>query len=176
MLIYWCTRIAWQLRGPRHPKGRASGRQPVQLAVVHLLLWLHDCRISTELGAAEISRGEMAGGKLGDMVRIKGPLAAVQPLTKHRGGITLLHIPCSSFGSLFAVRLFLGLAEACIVPSFLLILSMFFTYQEQAVLMPIMWSVGNASPITSGLLSYGVLWIHTGSFSPWKWLMCKYIL
>lgn len=48
---------------------------------------------------------------------------------------------------------------------------MFFTYGEQAVMMPVMWSIGNASPITSGLLSYGVLWIDTGSFSPWKWFM-----
>ncbi|KAF5859144.1 hypothetical protein ETB97_003236 [Aspergillus alliaceus] len=87
------------------------------------------------------------------------------------GGITLLHIPCNSFATLFVVRFFLGVAEASIVPAFLLILSMFFTYQEQAVLMPIMWSVGNASPITSGLLSYGVLWIKTGTFAPWKWFM-----
>ncbi|KAJ6787508.1 hypothetical protein PWT90_02271 [Aphanocladium album] len=87
------------------------------------------------------------------------------------GAITLLHIPCHNFASLFVVRLLLGLAEACIVPSFLLIMSMFFTYQEQAVIMPIMWSIGNSSPITSGLLSYGVLHIHTGHFAPWKWLM-----
>ncbi|KAJ3499286.1 hypothetical protein NLG97_g457 [Lecanicillium saksenae] len=87
------------------------------------------------------------------------------------GAITLLHIPCHNFASLFVVRFLLGLAEACIVPSFLLIMSMFFTYQEQAVIMPIMWSVGNSSPITSGLLSYGVLHIHTGHFAPWKWLM-----
>lgn len=88
-----------------------------------------------------------------------------------RGGITLLHIPCNSFASLFVVRFLLGLSEACIVPAFLLTMSMFFTYQEQAVLMPIMWSIGNASPITSGLLSYGVLWIKTDGFAPWKWFM-----
>ncbi|KAJ5391450.1 hypothetical protein N7509_006940 [Penicillium cosmopolitanum] len=87
------------------------------------------------------------------------------------GGITLLHIPCNSFASLFVVRFFLGVAEACIVPAFLLSMSMFFTYGEQAVMMPIMWSIGNSSPITSGLLSYGVLWIKTGDFSPWKWFM-----
>lgn len=85
------------------------------------------------------------------------------------GAILLLHIPCNSFASLFVVRFLLGVAEACIVPAFLLILSMFFTYDEQAVLMPCMWAIGNSSPITSGLLSYGVLWIDTGSFSPWKW-------
>ncbi|KAL4995384.1 major facilitator superfamily domain-containing protein [Aspergillus recurvatus] len=87
------------------------------------------------------------------------------------GCIILLHAPCNSFASLFVVRFFLGLAEACIVPAFLIIMSMFFTYGEQAVIMPIMWSIGNASPITSGLLSYGVLWIDTGDFAPWKWFM-----
>lgn len=92
-------------------------------------------------------------------------------LTPVRGGITLLHIPCNSFATLFVVRFFLGVAEACIVPAFLLSMSMFFTYGEQAVMMPIMWSIGNSSPITSGLLSYGVLWINTGTFSPWKWFM-----
>ncbi|KAL7941292.1 major facilitator superfamily domain-containing protein [Trichoderma barbatum] len=87
------------------------------------------------------------------------------------GGITLLHIPCNNFASLFVVRFLLGLSESCIVPAFLLSMSMFFTYQEQAVMMSVMWSIGNSSPITSGFLSYGVLWIDTGSFHPWKWLM-----
>ncbi|KAF2159170.1 hypothetical protein M409DRAFT_71184 [Zasmidium cellare ATCC 36951] len=87
------------------------------------------------------------------------------------GAILLLHIPCDSFATLFVVRFLLGLAEACIVPAFLLTLNMFFTYDEQAVLMPCMWAIGNSSPITSGLLSYGVLFIKTGSFSPWKWFM-----
>ncbi|KAL4760338.1 major facilitator superfamily domain-containing protein [Aspergillus foveolatus] len=85
--------------------------------------------------------------------------------------IILLHAPCNSSASLFVVRFLLGLAEACIVPAFLIIMSMFFTYGEEAVIMPIMWSIGNASPITSGLLSYGVLWIDTGDFAPWKWFM-----
>lgn len=91
----------------------------------------------------------------------------------YRGGITLLHTPCQNFASLFVVRFFLGVAEASIVPAFLLSMSMFFTYDEQAVMMPIMWSIGNASPITSGLLSYGVLWSDTGNFAPWKWFMGK---
>ncbi|KZZ94378.1 Major facilitator superfamily domain, general substrate transporter [Moelleriella libera RCEF 2490] len=75
------------------------------------------------------------------------------------------------FASLFVVRFLLGLAEACVLPSLLLILSMFFTYQEQGVLMSIVWAIGNASPIASGLLSYAVLWIDTRGFAPWKWLM-----
>lgn len=50
---------------------------------------------------------------------------------------------------------------------------MFFTYDEKAVLMPIMWAVRNSSPITSGLLCYGVLFIKTGTFAPWKCFMSK---
>lgn len=90
-----------------------------------------------------------------------------------RSGFIYLHIACKDFAGLFVVRFLLGTAEACIVPSFLLILSMFFTYDEQAVLMPCMWAIGNGSPVTSGLLSYGVLFIKTGSFAPWKWFMGK---
>ncbi|KAF8848455.1 MFS general substrate transporter [Acephala macrosclerotiorum] len=86
-------------------------------------------------------------------------------------GFLYLHAACHDFAGLFVIRFLLGIAEACVVPSFLLILSMFFTYDEQAVLMPCMWAIGNSSPITSGLLSYGVLFIKTGSFAPWKWFM-----
>jgi MFS family permease len=93
-----------------------------------------------------------------------------------RGCILLLHIPCKSFAALFVVRFLLGLAEACIVPSFLLILSMFFTYDEQSVLMTCMWAAGNSSPITSGLISYGVLWINTGNFAPWRWFYRKCLI
>jgi len=53
---------------------------------------------------------------------------------------------------------------------------MFFTYDEQSVLTPVMWAAGNSSPITSGLLSYGVLWIKTGHLEPWKWFMGEALL
>ncbi|KAK4950464.1 hypothetical protein LTR10_011446 [Elasticomyces elasticus] len=85
------------------------------------------------------------------------------------GSILLLHIPCNSYASFAVVRVLLGITEACIVPAFLLLMSMFFTYDEQSVLMPCMWAIGNSSPITSELLSYGVLWIDTGDFAPWRW-------
>ena len=133
--------------------------------------------MATEPGIAEIPRREMVVYQPHRMVSawliqlITSTTSNI--LTRSRGGVLLLHIPCNSFGSFFAIRILLGLAEACIVPSFLLILSMFFTYDEQAVLMPCMWAIGNSSPITSGLLSYGVLWINTGSFAPWKWFMGK---
>ena len=108
--------------------------------------------------------------EFGRMVRIPHR-GEYMVLILSRAGFLYLHIACSNFAGLFVVRFFLGTAEACIVPSFLLILSMFFTYDEQAVLMPCMWAIGNSSPVTSGLLSYGVLFIKTESFAPWKWFM-----
>jgi hypothetical protein len=37
--------------------------------------------------------------------------------------------------------------------------------------MPCIWAIGNRSPVTPDLLSYGGLFIKTGSFAPWKWFM-----
>lgn len=45
---------------------------------------------------------------------------------------------CNSFGTLFGVQILLSLAEACIVPSLFIVLSMSLTYDEQTVLMQIM--------------------------------------
>lgn len=102
------------------------------------------------------------------------PKAQGSGIDFYSGVITSLQIPCNNFASLFVVRFFLGLSEACIVPAFLLSMSMFFTRQEQPIMMSVMWFIGNSSPITSGFLSYGVLWIHTGSFHPRKWPMGTY--
>lgn len=179
-----------ELFNPWYTQRRSSQLQPIQLALLYLLSWVRNvflhtldcskvlnaglqlliCGIPTELGTATLPRRQMAGCKPDCLVRQK-PHGQWHMLTKPRGGITLLHIPCTNFAGLFVVRFLLGMAEACIVPAFLLTLSMFFTYDEQAILMPCMWAVGNASPITSGLLSYATLFIHTGSFSSWKWFM-----
>ena len=126
--------------------------------------------MASKLGASALSRRKMVVFEFGRMVRIPHR-GEYMVLILSRAGFLYLHIACSNFAGLFVIRFFLGTAEACIVPSFLLILSMFFTYDEQAVLMPCMWAIGNSSPITSGLLSYGVLFIKTGSFAPWKWFM-----
>lgn len=132
--------------------------------------------MATKLGFAEVSGGQVVGREFSNMVSASILCQWLLLIHSYRGGITLLHIPCNSFASLFVVRFLLGLSEACIVPAFLLSMSMFFTYQEQAVMMPIMWSIGNASPITSGLLSYGVLWIKTDGFAPWRWFMGWFLL
>ena len=169
---------ARQLRNPGNHGRCAPKFDSVQLAFVDLLSGIPDSGVAAELGPAAISRWEVACWKFDRLVRSPSPLLHLHIrkfitgiLTRDRGCIILLHAPCNSFASLFVVRFLLGLAEACIVPAFLIIMSMFFTYGEQAVIMPIMWSIGNASPITSGLLSYGVLWIDTGDFAPWKWFM-----
>lgn len=133
--------------------------------------------MASELGSPEISRGQMASIKFNNLVDLTSPTVIFGQILimLPRSAFIYLHIACSNFAGLFIVRFLLGIAEACVVPSFVLILSMFFTYDEQAVLMPCMWAIGNSSPITSGLLSYGVLFIKTGDFAPWKWFMGKFL-
>jgi MFS family permease len=129
--------------------------------------------MASKLGSSALPCWEMARIESDSVVSIQYT-QTVHVLSPSRAGFLYLHAACHNFAGLFVVRFFLGTAEACVVPSFLLILSMFFTYDEQAVLMPCMWAIGNSSPITSGLLSYGVLFIKTGSFAPWKWFMSMY--
>lgn len=83
--------------------------------------------------------------------------------------LILSQMACRSFGSLFALRFLLGISEACVVPAFLITLNMFFTHDESATLMPIMWAAGNSSPISNGLLSYAVLHINKGGLAHWEW-------
>ena len=60
-----------------------------------------------------------------------------------------------SSGGLFGLRFLLSVLEACAVPALLLSENHFFTHDEQAVIHTFIWAIGNASPITSGLLTYG---------------------
>ncbi len=44
----------------------------------------------------------------------------------------LCHAAATSFGGLFACRVFLGICEGAITPGFLIVTSMFYTRQEQS--------------------------------------------
>ncbi|CAK7206252.1 hypothetical protein SEUCBS139899_009039 [Sporothrix eucalyptigena] len=81
--------------------------------------------------------------------------------------IIMLHAACSDFGGIATVRLFLGIAEAAVAPSFSILIGTFYKREEQA-LRQCFWFVGNAlAGVFGGLISYGVAHITTG-FPPWK--------
>lgn len=59
---------ARELCDPWYSGGRASQFDPVQLALLHLLLWLPAGRIPAELGASAVPGGQMAGREPGHLV------------------------------------------------------------------------------------------------------------
>ncbi|KAI0819031.1 MFS general substrate transporter [Irpex lacteus] len=83
----------------------------------------------------------------------------------------LCHAAATSFGGLFACRVFLGICEGAITPGFLIVTSMFYTRQEQSQRVGYWFLMNGAAIILLGLVSYGFLHSHTHSFMPWQWLM-----
>ena len=81
----------------------------------------------------------------------------------------MLHPVCYNFSGFYAVRFFLGMLEACVSPSLILIVSMWYKQNERAT--RIGWFyVGNLSTsIVGGAVAYGVTF-YQGSIAPWKLL------
>ncbi|KAJ7141964.1 major facilitator superfamily domain-containing protein [Mycena crocata] len=81
------------------------------------------------------------------------------------------HAACTSFGSLFAVRLILGMCEGSITAGFMIVSSMFYTRTEQTLRVGYWFLMNGTAQIISGFISFGTLHIKTAGFEPWQWLM-----
>lgn len=99
----------------------------------------------------------------------------------------LCHAACKSFGSLFAVRLIMGIAEGAITPGFMLLTSMFYTRVEQtrrvgywceSPCLLCLFCLFNGSCtvlmngvaiIILGFVAFGVLHTTNENFQPWQW-------
>ncbi|KAH9917079.1 MFS general substrate transporter [Fomitopsis serialis] len=76
------------------------------------------------------------------------------------------HAACKNFGGLFACRFILGICEGSITAGFMIVTSMFYTRKEQTL------RIGYWCPqIVIGFISFGSLYIKTGNFKPWQWLV-----
>ncbi|KAL1873791.1 hypothetical protein Plec18167_006309 [Paecilomyces lecythidis] len=84
--------------------------------------------------------------------------------------IIFLHCTAKNYGGLIALRLLLGVFEACLVPAMEITLGMFFPPIEQGLLQPIFWISCMAAPIPGGFIAYGLLY-STSSIRPWKFFM-----
>jgi len=84
--------------------------------------------------------------------------------------IILLHCAASSYGGLIALRLFLGMFEAVIVPAIEMTLGMFFKPEEQALMQPIFWISCMGAPLPAGFIAYGLLFSKSRVL-PWKFFM-----
>jgi MFS family permease len=84
------------------------------------------------------------------------------------GGITAAIAGVNNYRGLLAARIILGLTEATIVPSLLLISSQWYTKSEQATRFAC-WIAGvGAGQIVGGLSSYGFLQIQGASLASWQ--------
>ncbi|KAK4946608.1 hypothetical protein LTR10_014460 [Elasticomyces elasticus] len=71
------------------------------------------------------------------------------------GTVCMLQAAVFSFSGFFAIRFFLGMLEACISPAFVILSSMLWTREEQALRTSFWLSTNGVSSILGALLAYG---------------------
>jgi MFS family permease len=79
----------------------------------------------------------------------------------------MCHAAGHNFGSLAAVRVFLGALEAGCNPACMILFGMFYTREEQPLRMGIWIGFGGIANILSGIIGYGIGHV-TGPLSVWK--------
>jgi MFS family permease len=83
------------------------------------------------------------------------------------GGVCMLQAAVFNFAGFFAVRFFLGMLEGCISPAFVILTSMLWTRQEQALRTSFWLSTNGVSSILGALLAYGSG--HAGHLAVANW-------
>ncbi|KAL4399741.1 transmembrane transporter [Malassezia pachydermatis] len=81
---------------------------------------------------------------------------------------------CHTYGSFLAVRFFLGLFEAAITPSFILLTGRFYTRKEQVIRMNIWFSMNGIAQILAGAATYAVSVNSLSLISRWQELFLVY--
>ncbi|KAK5120441.1 hypothetical protein LTR85_006380 [Meristemomyces frigidus] len=85
------------------------------------------------------------------------------------GGLVMLHAVCHNFAGFYALRFFLGMLEACVSPSLILIVSMWYKSNERATRIGWFYAGNLATSIVGGAVAYGVTF-YQGAIAPWKLL------
>ncbi|KAG6000681.1 hypothetical protein E4U54_001335 [Claviceps lovelessii] len=98
-----------------------------------------------------------------------GPARALPIMMFTFGSMTLLTAAVRSFSALFAVRWFLGMAEAAFFPTVIYYLTTFYRRGELARRLAIFYAASNMAGAFSGLLAFGVFHIRSG-LSSWRYL------
>lgn len=86
----------------------------------------------------------------------------------------MLHATAFNYGSLVAVRFFLGMAEAGLAPLAVHYLSMFYTRREMPLRMCIILSFNGLFYILSALMGYGLGHATSAPVPPWKLVYLTY--
>lgn len=98
------------------------------------------------------------------------------PLAKYLGGhvilwgaLVMLHSVCSTFSGFYALRFFLGMLEACVSPTLILIVSMWYKQNERASRIGWFYAGNLSTSLVGGGVAYGVTF-YSGALAPWKLL------
>ncbi|GJE84700.1 MFS general substrate transporter [Phanerochaete sordida] len=84
------------------------------------------------------------------------------------GMIMMLHAVPKSFGPFFVLRLLLGALESCVAPILILIISMFYTKNEQARRISWFYLMNGVSGIFGGFVAYGISFDTSATIAPYK--------
>lgn len=85
------------------------------------------------------------------------------------GVLVMLHAVCNNFSGFYALRFFLGVLEACVSPSLILIVSMWYKQNERASRISWFYAGNLSTSVAGGGIAYGVTFFK-GSIEPWKLL------
>lgn len=81
----------------------------------------------------------------------------------------MLHAVCHSFSAFYALRFFLGMFEACVSPSLILIVSMWYKQNERGSRIGWFYAGNLMTSVVGGGVAYGVTF-YQGAIAPWKLL------
>lgn len=85
------------------------------------------------------------------------------------GGLVMLHAVCENFSGFYALRFFLGMLEACVSPTLILIVSMWYKSNERATRIGWFYAGNLSTSVIGGATAYGVTF-YNGAIAPWKLL------
>ena len=85
------------------------------------------------------------------------------------GGLVMLHAVCGSFPGFYVLRFFLGMLEACVSPTLILMVSMWYKQNERATRIGWFYAGNLSTSVIGGGIAYGVTFFE-GAIAPWKLL------
>jgi len=85
------------------------------------------------------------------------------------GALVCLHAVCYNFAGFYALRFFLGMLEACVSPTLILIVSMWYKQNERATRIGWFYAGNSSTSIVGGAIAYGIT-NYYGPIAQWKLL------
>ena len=99
-----------------------------------------------------------------------GPSRALPLMMFTFGSMTLLIAAAQNFSGVFALRWFLGMAEAAFFPLVIYYLTTFYRRGELARRLALFYAASNIANAFSGLLAFGVFQIKSHHLASWRYL------